>query len=148
MKLKVIKIPFIKENEIDFSTFIDEKHNIIKVTNQIVIENEVAYNYLSIFYKKTQFNKAIYRELQEIETHKENLKQEIYNFIKEKHPSHKKIPHRRQDIADNYTHIKTIYDFRRIKNFGETTINKEKEILEGVLQIIKKYQLENKPHDL
>ena len=90
MKLKVIKIPFIKENEIDFSTFIDEKHNIIKVTNQIVIENEVAYNYLSIFYKKTQFNKAIYRELQEIETHKENLKQEIYNFINEKYPSHKK----------------------------------------------------------
>lgn len=41
----------------------------------------------------------------------------------------------------NYKKNKTIYDFKIIKNFGETTIKKEKPILEDVLQIINKYNV-------
>jgi hypothetical protein len=37
--------------------------------------------------------------------------------------------------------IKTIYDFKRIKTFGETTIIREKPVLEDVLEIINRYNL-------
>ena len=137
MKIKVIKTVFQENQEIDLSNYIDTTIvEIISSNNQIVIENNTTYCYLTLYYKTSP-----YSELQKIENHKENLKKEIYNLIKEKYPTHTKIIHRRDDIADNYKNIKTIYDFTRIRNFGETTITKEKEILNEVLEIIQKYNL-------
>jgi len=137
MKLKVIKIAFIENQEIELSNYIDTtSFEIISSNNQIVIENNTAYCYLTLYYKTSP-----YSTLQKEENHKENLKKEIYNLIKEKYPTHTKIIHRRDDIADNYKSLKTIYDFKRIRNFGETTITKEKDILTEVLQIIQKYTI-------
>ena len=142
MKLKVIKIPFVDKDKIDISSILDIKtHYITSVSNQIVVEGEVAYNYLSVFYKTTIYDPNIYKELQEAEKHKENLSQEIYNLIKEKYPTYKKLLYRRYDIADDYTNLNNLSDFKRIKNYGETTINKEKHILLEILEIIKKYRV-------
>lgn len=138
MKIKIIKVAFQENQEIDINQYIDTKqYEIISTTNQIIVENKTAYCYISLNYKV-----ALYSELEKTQTHKENLKQEIFNLIKEKYPTYKKTLHNRQDIADNYKKIQSIYDFNIIKNFGETTIKKEKHILEDVLQIIKKYQIE------
>ncbi|CAM3957228.1 hypothetical protein FLBR109950_10560 [Flavobacterium branchiophilum] len=138
MKLKIIKVVFEENQEIDVYQYLNpNQYEIVNSSTQIVIEQQVCYLYISIFYKT-----LVYSEQQKTENLKENLKQEIYNLIKEKYPTHSKIISRRQDIADHYKKIRSIYDFKIIKNFGETTINKEKIILEDVLQIINKYHLE------
>jgi hypothetical protein len=138
MKLKVIKIAFEENQEIDLFQYINPHQNeIINSSSQIVIEHNISYIYITIYYKA-----SIYNELQKTETHKENLKKEITNLIREKYPTNIKVIHQIDYIVDNYKRIKKIYDFKIVKNFGETTINKEKHILENVLQIIKKYQLE------
>lgn len=138
MKLKIIKVVFEENQEIDVYQYLNpNQYEIVNSSTQIVIEQEVCYLYMSIYYKT-----LVYSEQQKTENLKENLKQEIYNLIKEKYPTHSKIISRRHDIADHYKKIRSIYDFKIIKNFGETTINKEKNILEDVLQIINKYHVE------
>lgn len=139
MKLKVIKVAFEENQEIDMFKYINvNQYEITNSYSQIIIENNVSYLYVTIYYKP-----SLYVELQKAETHKENLKQEIYTLIKEKYPTHSKIHDRLQDIANNYKKIKTIYDFKVLRSVGNTTIIKYEPILEDVLQIINKYNLED-----
>lgn len=126
MKLKIIKVVFEENQEIDVYQYLNpNQYEIVNSSTQIVIEQQVCYLYMSIYYKT-----LVYSEQQKTEN------------LKEKYPTHSKIISRRHDIADHYKKIRSIYDFKIIKNFGETTINKEKNILEDVLQIINKYHVE------